>query len=261
MIVISVRSILITSLQVIKCTIMQLTWQIVKCNELAFLNEPWLIFDSLETAQAQYLKDVRKTINRPSNPSEICFELFLAFRRARTRSPSAFTNLLRRNAIKIRKGISIPWQELGGVRATRGRRRRRSQRVEVCRSAGERRRFAAAVTAAHFPILFPGRRSVAILRLHSIPSTVLPGASRIAARFEKLAFVRRTLHLWARVARRLLRIPYFKREISRSDDRGDCSSHTATSYSTCALCNWGQMRHEVCTHRRMIDCVIIRSIR
>lgn len=95
------------------------------------------------------------------------------------------SNLLRQRSVKIRKEISMPRQELGGVQPMRGKRCRRRRRKAAGHRArgGERyrRRFAAAVTAAHFPTLLPGRcaRSVPILRMCSIPPIALPGAPRI----------------------------------------------------------------------------------
>lgn len=76
-----------------------------------------------------------------------------------------------------RKDISMPRRGLGGVRATRGRRRERSQ--ESCRSADERgglqllwQLHASQYYSPGFSFLFSAC---------SIPSIVLPGASRIAA--------------------------------------------------------------------------------
>lgn len=149
----------------------------------------------------------------------------------------------------------MPRQELGRVpqQATRGKRRRRSPEGGGLPIGGrEERRFAAAVTAAHFPILFPGWRSAAILRHTLDPFQPLARcfSYRALALRKALAFVPswRTFHLGARCAQ-TSRIPTSKRKIPRSNDRGDCS-HTRRPHIPPVLCAIKDRctRREVRTH-------------
>lgn len=103
--------------------------------------------------------------------------------------PTAFTNSLRRD-IKIRKRISMPGQELGGVQPMRSKRRRRRRR-KAGRSPGKKKREIEGGsqllwqlhTSQHYSP--DGARSVPILRMCSIPLIVLPGAPRIVGAFRK----------------------------------------------------------------------------
>lgn len=93
--------------------------------------------------------------------------------------PTAFTNSLRRK-IKIHKRISMP-----GIKRRAADAKQKAQEAQEApeeswpvseqKEEGDRRRFAAAVTAAHFPALLPGRCA-----FRSYPPYVLDPSCRLA---------------------------------------------------------------------------------
>lgn len=179
----------------------------VKYNELAFNVTCFFFLDKLANIlEAEHdLKDIVKTISRPSNPPETCFELFLAFRRASTVSICV-------HDFTTTKRYKNPYAE-AGIRqsaATSNARQKAQEEPRGWRSADRRtgeEEVCSCCDSCTLPNIIPWLAFRCVSSdIRSIPSNLLPGASRIArSRFEKLSPLSRRggRSIWARGARRL----------------------------------------------------------
>jgi len=148
---------------------------------------PIKLWDNAEVRHLKHacLKDVIKSIKGHSKSLIRALEHLLVFRCYASWFPAVLKNLLRRRRIKIRKRISMSRQELGGVQPMWGKRCRRRRRKAVGHRARKKekekdgRRFAAAMTAAHFPTLLSGRCAVRVPFLSSACARSLPSSCQV----------------------------------------------------------------------------------